>query len=161
LKSLDELPPLPGRTVVLVDVSGSMTDTLSAKSDLTRMDAAATLASIVPGDVRVFTFSSALVECPPYKGMAGVEFIKNSQEHTSTALGSAVDLINRNVPHDRMIVITDEQSADSVEPPACLNGYMINVASYQNRVGYGNWTRIDGFSENVLRWIAEHEKSAG
>ncbi len=35
---------------------------------------------------------------------------------------------------------------------------MINVASYQNGVGYGAWRHIDGFSESVLRWIAEMEK---
>ena len=34
-------PSLPGRTLVLVDVSGSMTARLSARSDLTRMDGAA------------------------------------------------------------------------------------------------------------------------
>lgn len=36
-------------------------------------------------------------------------------------------------------------------------GYMINVASARNGVGYGDWTRIDGFSENVLRFIREIE----
>ena len=41
--------------------------------------------------------------------------------------------------------------------PICKNAYMINVASYKNGVGYGAWVRIDGFSENVLRYIAEHE----
>ncbi|MBW8882871.1 MAG: TROVE domain-containing protein, partial [Asticcacaulis sp.] len=44
-----EGPVFEGRTLVLVDVSGSMDWKLSAKSDLTRMDAAATLASIIPG----------------------------------------------------------------------------------------------------------------
>jgi hypothetical protein len=34
---------------------------------------------------------------------------------------------------------------------------MINVASNRNGVGYGDWTRIDGFSENVLRFIREIE----
>src|SRR5262245_25197908 len=43
---------LPGRTLVLVDVSGSMGARLSQRSDLTRMDAAAALASVVNGDVR-------------------------------------------------------------------------------------------------------------
>jgi 60 kDa SS-A/Ro ribonucleoprotein len=35
--------------------------------------------------------------------------------------------------------------------------YLINVASYRNGVGYGRWTHIDGFSENVLRFIREFE----
>jgi hypothetical protein len=38
---------------------------------------------------------------------------------------------------------------------------MINVASAQNGVGYGDWTRIDGFSENVLAFIHAHEADDG
>lgn len=152
-----DIPPLPGKTVVLVDVSGSMGDRLSARSDLTRMDAAAALASIINGDVRVFTFSHQVVEVPPRKGMAGIDTIKRSQPHGATYLGGALQAINAQIPYDRIVVITDEQSHDSVGGPAG-KGYMINVASHQNGVGYGNWTRINGFSENVLRFIGEHER---
>ncbi len=155
--AIEALPILPGKTAVLVDVSGSMSEKLSGKSDLTRMDAAATLASIIHGDVRVFTFSHQTVEVPPRRGMAGVEAIKASQPHGGTYLGAAVAAVNAQVPHDRLIVITDEQSQDPVGSPIVKNAYMINVAAYKNGVGYGAWTRIDGFSENVLRFIAEHE----
>ena len=59
LKRIESMESLSGSTVVLVDVSGSMVGTrLSAKSDLDRLDAAAVLASIIPGAVRVFTFWS-------------------------------------------------------------------------------------------------------
>ena len=153
---IDGLPILSGTTVVLVDVSGSMNDRLSMRSDLTRMDAAAGLASIINGNVRVVTFSNQVVEVPPRRGMAGVDAIKGSQPHGGTYLGAAVRAVNAQIPHDRLIVVTDEQSADPVGGPAG-RGYMINVASYRNGVGYGPWTRIDGFSENVLRFIAEHE----
>lgn len=156
--AVEGLPILPGKTAVLVDVSGSMNDKLSGKSDMTRMDAAATLASIIHGDVRVFTFSHQVVEVPPRRGMAGVAVIKASQPHGGTYLGQAVDAINAQVSHDRLIVITDEQSHDPVGSPICKNAYMINVAAYKNGVGYGAWTRIEGFSENVLRFIAEHER---
>jgi 60 kDa SS-A/Ro ribonucleoprotein len=37
---------------------------------------------------------------------------------------------------------------------------MVNVASARNGVGYGPWTRIDGFSEAVLEFIREHEALA-
>lgn len=155
--AIDALPILSGKTAVLVDVSGSMDAALSAKSDLTRIDAAATLASIIHGDVRIFTFSHQVVEVPPRRGMAGVDAIKRSQHHGGTYLGAAVQAVHSQVPHDRLIVITDEQSADVVPPPIAQNAYMINVAAYKNGVGYGPWTRIEGFSENVLRWIGEHE----
>jgi len=156
IASLDEFPPLSGRTIVLVDVSGSMDDPLSAKSDLKRIDAAAALASIVTGDIRVFSFSNGLVEVPPRRGMAGVDAVIKSQQHGGTYLGAAVQHIN-GLPHDRLIVITDEQSHDRVPDPTAQRAYMINVASAKHGVGYGKWTHLDGFSEAVLRWIGAFE----
>jgi len=148
---------LPGKTVILVDVSGSMDAPMSGKSDLKRIDAAATLASVINGDVRVFTFSNLTKEVPPRRGMAGVDAIIRSQPHSGTELGTAVRHANALV-HDRLIVITDEQSAQPVPAPKADKAYMINVASYQNGVGYGaGWTHIDGFSEAVIRYIAAIE----
>jgi 60 kDa SS-A/Ro ribonucleoprotein len=157
--AIGEVEPLKGKTVVLVDVSGSMDEKLSAKSDLKRIDAAAALASIVTGDVRVFTFSMNLVEVPPRRGMAGVDAVIKSQDHGVTWLGKAVEVINAKVKCDRLIVITDEQSHDRVPAPVAT-GYMINVASAKNGVGYGPWVHIDGFSEAVLRFIHEYERDA-
>lgn len=167
------MTPMTGRTAVLVDVSGSMDEKLSAKSDLTRMDAAATLASMINAEsLRVFSFSNQVVEVPPRRGMAGVDAIARSQQHAGTALFDAVAAINDQVPHDRLIIITDEQvdgsaaswgarrlsgSATSMPDPNCANAYVINVASARNGVGYGKWTHLDGWSEHLLRWITEHE----
>jgi hypothetical protein len=151
-----EMPRLSGRTLVLVDVSYSMRAQLSRRSDLTRMDAAATLASVIHGDLRVFTFSMKNVEVPARRGMAGVDAVIKSQVHSNTRLGEAVSYANT-LPHDRLIVITDEQSRTPVPNPVVDQAYMINVASEERGVGYGKWTHIDGFSENVLRFIHEHE----
>lgn len=156
-EAISELPPLPGHTIVLVDVSQSMDAKLSAKSDLTRLDAAAALGAIVQGDLKLFTFSYEIVEVPPRRGMAGVEAIVKSQSHGGTYLGAALTVINK-IKHDRLIVITDEQTADRAPSPKAKHAYMINVASAKNGVGYGNgWTHIDGFSEGVLRFIHELE----
>lgn len=155
-ESIASGPRLPGKTIVLVDVSGSMDDRLSGKSDLRRIDAAAALASVISGDLRVFSFSMALAEVPPRRGMAGIDAVVRSQPHSSTYLGQAVTAIN-SLQHDRLIVITDEQSQDRVPDPVAKNAYMINVASAKNGVGYRKWTHIDGFSENVIRYISEIE----
>lgn len=166
--AIGELPVLRGRTVVLVDVSGSMDRNLSARSDMRRMDAAATLASMINAEsLRVFSFSDRAVEVPPRRGMAGVDAIIRSQPHSGTHLFEAVASINAEVPHDRLIIITDEQAhapmpltfsrRGTLPDPACPHAYMINVASAQNGVGYGKWVHLDGFSEHVLRWIMEHE----
>lgn len=169
---IEAMPVFDGTTAVLVDVSGSMNDRLSAKSDLTRRDAASTLASIIPGNIRLFSFADQTVEVPPRRGMAGIDAISQSQPTGGTRLFDAVAAVNEQVPYDRIIVITDEQATDpsrfgywirgnvSSMPNPKGKGYIINVAAYQNGVGYGPWVHIDGFSENVLRFIHEHEAHA-
>lgn len=165
-EAIAHLPNLPGKTVVLVDVSGSMDAPLSSRSDMKRIDAACALASLINGDVRMFSFSNQLVEVPPRRGMAGVDALIRSQPHQGTELLGAVAAINQQVPYDRLIVITDEQAygfdrsafaASNLHAPKG-RGYMINVASAKNGVGYGSWVHIDGFSEAVLTFVAEHER---
>lgn len=151
---------LGGLTLVMVDVSGSMEAALSAKSDMTRMDAAAGVAMIareICADCRIFTFSYHLVEIGQRHGFALRDAIINSQEHGGTYLGASVNELNK-IPHDRIIVITDEQAHDPVAGPA-KHGYMINVAPYQHGVGYGRWIHCDGFSEAVVKYIVEYEKA--
>lgn len=154
------LPRLHGKTVVLVDVSGSMKEPLSTKSDLSRFDAAAALAVLVRGicsEVRIFRFNAGTYEVPARKGMALVDAL--GRPSGGTMLGQAVVAVRAACPDmDRLIVFTDEQSSDPVGPPGC-QGYMINVATDQNGVGYGDWwTRINGFSESVVNYIVELEK---
>jgi len=161
LKSVAEQPKLAGRTVVLVDVSGSMTAPLSRRSDMQRTDAAYGLAVLlreIAEKVSVFSFSDNLVEVPARRGFALRDAIDASQRHNGTYLGKAVEELNRRAGHnpyeryDRLIVITDEQAHDSVPKPKDT-GYVINVASYKNGVGYGAWMHIDGWSEAVVEYI--------
>src|SRR5215471_13334441 len=73
LGALDEHEHLPGRTALLVDVSGSMTYALSRRSEMLRTDAAYGLAILlrkICGKVAVYTFSDNLVEVPPRRGFA-------------------------------------------------------------------------------------------
>jgi hypothetical protein len=157
LAAIDDQRRLKGRTIVLVDVSGSMAAPLSRRSDLTRMDAAAALGALVNGDTRVFTFSNEVKEVAARSGLAGIDAIVRSQPHQGTWLGKAVEHINGQ-RHDRLIVITDEQSHDEVPDPVAPRAYLINVASSRNGVGYGRWVHLDGFSEQVLRWIEAYER---
>lgn len=159
VETIYKMPPLEGKTVVLVDVSGSMEWRLSHKSDMTRMDAAAGLASVINADLDVFSFSQTLQRVPPRLGMAGVDAIRNSQRHLGTYLRRAIEHINQRIDYDRIIVITDEQSHDGICDPVADKAYLINVASNINGVGYGRWTHIDGFSENVIKFIYEFERA--
>lgn len=160
-KCLDGTTMFPGKTVLLVDVSGSMAQKVSGKSDLSRLDAACGLAMLlreVCENVAVVTFSSSTVAVSPRRGFALADAIRNSQPHSSTCLGAALEYINR-AEHDRLIVITDEQSHDKVGAPKSPLSYMINVASHQNGIGYGKWNHIDGWSESVVDYIRQLEQA--
>ena len=157
LKSVKDYVRLPGRTVLLIDVSGSMDYALSQQSEMTRIDAAcglAVLAREVCDEVEIFTFSNEVVKVPPRHGFALRDAIVKSQPHGGTYLGAAVAKVDRS--DARLIVFTDEQAHDPVAAPKGV-GYMDNVASYQHGVGFGPWRRIDGFSEAMIRWIALQE----
>ena len=148
---------LPGKTVLLVDVSGSMDAQLSRRSEMRRNDAAYGLAVLlreIAEQVSVYSFSDDLVRVPARQGFALRDAINASQPHNGTYLGKALGSIKER--YDRLIVITDEQSHDPVPSPKAL-GYMINVASYQNGVGYGRWTHIDGWSDSVIEYVRAAE----
>lgn len=164
LKCMENQPKLPGKTVFLVDVSGSMFCTrVSEKSDLDRFDAAAALAVLgreLCEEVAVLSFSSSVVQVPARRGFGLIDAIKRSQGHSATYLGAALDAVTQN-PYDRIIVITDEQSADTGREKL-HNTYIINVGGYENSLNYeGEVTRISGWSESVFDFIQmlESEKS--
>jgi hypothetical protein len=161
LKCVAETEKLPGKTIVLVDVSGSMTAPLSRRSEMQRTDAAYGLAVLlreIAEKVAVYSFSDNLVEVPARRGFALRDAIDASQRHNSTQLGNAVEKLNGNEKCDRLIVITDEQAHDRVPAPSG-KGYLINVASYKNGVGYGKWMHIDGWSEAVIEYIRALEQT--
>ena len=155
-KNLDKLE---GQTVLLVDISGSMSSQISSKSDLTRLDAARGLAILlreIGEDVKVHAFDTRtdanLVQ-------RGFELGDKLQIRGGTNIGQAVTYARTSYPKaNRTIVITDEQSYSVVGKPAG-KGYMINVANYQNGVSKsGDWENISGFSEAIAQYIVELEK---
>jgi hypothetical protein len=161
LRNFAGMEKMKGKTVLLVDVSGSMDwDNVSKHSDMTRLDAACGLAVCVRDiceEVAIYTFSSKVIRVPSRHGFALRDAVSNSQPHGGTYLAKAVKEINDKEEYDRIIVISDEQSHDGNVSPIG-KGYMINTASYQNGVGYGPWHHIDGFSEAIIRYIQEFEK---
>ena len=180
MKCVEAQDKMKGHTVLLVDVSGSMNSPLSLKSDMTRLDAANGLAILlreICEKVSIYSFSMELCQIAPRRGFALRDAIEYSQPHSGTPLGLAVqciygegkfnqiklghslsniDYTGQNLRPDRLIVITDEQTCDSVPNPIG-KGYMINVSSNRNGIGYGAWKHIDGFSESIIDWIREYE----
>ena len=150
---------LAGHTVILVDVSGSMVAPLSRRSEMLRTDAAYGLAVLlreIAEKVSVYTFSDETKRIPARRGFALRDAMESSLRHGGTRLGAALDSIKDDF--DRIVVVTDEQSHDRVPAPKG-KGYMINVASAKNGVGYGAWAHIDGWSEAVIEYIRELERS--
>ncbi len=158
LRSVGAQEKLPGRTVLLVDVSGSMIAKLAGRSEMMRTDAAYGLAVLlreIAEKVVVYTFSDKLVKVPPRRGFALRDALDASQPHQGTLLGQALNGITEE--YDRILVISDEQAHDRVPVPRG-KGYVVNVASYKNGVGYGKWIHIDGWSESVVEYIRELER---
>ena len=156
---------LAGHTVLLVDVSGSMETTISSRSEMRRTDAAYGLAILlreIAEKATIYTFSNQAKLVPSRRGMALRDALDQSQPHGGTYLGAALKQVEADCKNgfDRLVVITDEQSHDRVPAPHG-NGYVINVASARNGVGYGEWTHIDGWSEAVVDYIAELESAEG
>jgi hypothetical protein len=154
---------LRGHTILLVDVSGSMEVNLSQRSEMRRCDAAYGLAILlreIAERVTIFTFSDRAHMVPARRGMALRDALDASQAHGGTHLGRALALVEAHWSndYDRLVVITDEQAHDHVGSPHG-RGYVINVASNRNGVGYGAWTHIDGWSEAVVDYIAELESA--
>lgn len=155
MKALGAQEKLSGRTVLLVDVSGSMDAALSGRSESTRMDAAFGLGVLlreICENVEIFTFSNAVVQIAPRHGFALRDAMKNSQPHSGTYLAQSLTALHAKFDYDRIIVITDEQTHDGIVSPKG-KGYVVNVSSNKNGVGYGQWMHIDGWSEAILDYI--------
>ena len=140
---LRNVPALPGRTLVLVDRSGSMFTPLSARSRVTRADAAALFGAAVAAraasaDLVEVGTGSAVVRPRPAESLLRVVERFGNLGGTNTA--AAVRAHYRR--HDRVLIVTDEQAWDGwrgQDPtkaiPSHVPVYTWNVAGY--RYGHG------------------------
>lgn len=138
--SLANVPELPGRTLVLVDRSGSMFGTISGKSELTRADAAAVFGAALAlrnvGRVDLVEFGSGSKVVPVRQGDSLLKTVDRFHEMGGTYTAAATRMHYRG--HDRVVIVTDEQSYDG-DPgaiiPAHVPLYTWNLAGY--RLGHG------------------------
>lgn len=160
-KCLGDHEKLAGKTVLVVDNSGSMDSAVSGKSELRRVDAACALAMLlreVCDECQIVVFGSTAGLIRPRRGFALRDAIVDSEHSGGTETDNALKVAARE-GYDRCIVITDEQSHTSIGGPAKgARGYFINVASNQNGIGYRQWTHIDGWSEAVVDYIGQYER---
>jgi 60 kDa SS-A/Ro ribonucleoprotein len=173
-RSLAGQEKLKGRTALVVDTSPSMwMAKVSAKSEMDRFEAAAALAILcreVCEDVTVYAFNNKAYEVPARRGFALRDALSQTKGDASCG-GLAVQMANER-GYDRIVVLTDgqwhvmgqgrvlrEEDAKVLSPaPLTERAYMVNVANYQNGVGYGKWTAIDGWSEAIVTYIQAFEQ---
>ncbi|MDP5226611.1 MULTISPECIES: TROVE domain-containing protein [Arthrobacter] len=109
--TLGNIPELPGRTLVLVDRSGSMWSRLSARGELLRVDAANMFGAALAlkaerADLVAFGTDSRKI--PFRRGTSLLRLADQSESLGGTETRKAVERHYRG--HNRVIVITDEQA---------------------------------------------------
>lgn len=178
LRVYSSLPKLPGFTVFVMDVSGSMGSRVSAKSQSTRLTAGFAMAALA----REQCESVAIYATAGDDGLGrhktkrvansrGFSLIDELEKQTRSLGGGGIftrqcleyiqnDLDNEEV--DRIIVFSDSQDCDrtnKIPKPFGTYNYIVDVSSHTNGVNYnGAWTaEISGWSEHFLSFIAASE----
>lgn len=183
LKAAANQPRLCGRTLLIVDVSGSMFSRVSAKSELSRLDCAkamAILASEVCDDYEIVcTAGNDITRIGahewiqyPIRGFDMMKQIKGTCRRighggifTRQCLEWCKDKFAGMKPFDRIIVFSDSQDCDypdkRVPKPFAPLNYICDISCNTHGIAYnGVWTaEISGFSEHFLSYIAQCEQS--
>ncbi|MDG9715144.1 TROVE domain-containing protein [Streptomyces sp. DH24] len=162
--SLANVPALPGRTLVLVDRSGSMfCSRLSDRSELNRADAAAifgTALALRAADADLVEFGTTSKEVRFRRGESVLKILGRFGDLGGTDTTEAVRRHYRK--HDRVLIVTDEQytyhrHGDPTEQvPAQVPVYTWNLAGY--RAGHGpsgkaNRHTFGGLSDAAFRMV--------
>ncbi len=141
--SLANVPALGGRTLVLVDRSGSMFCSLSRRSAVTRADAAAAFGAALAvraASADLVQFGTGSEPVTARRGESVLVLAERMGNLGGTDTAAAVRRHFRR--HDRVVIVTDEQAwagSHGADPttvvPARVPVYTFNLAGY--RFGHG------------------------
>ncbi|WP_151478508.1 TROVE domain-containing protein [Streptomyces albicerus] len=162
--SLANVPALPGRTLVLVDRSGSMFySRLSDRSELDRADAAAifgTALALRAADADLVEFGTTSGRVKFRKGESVLKVLERFGDLGGTNTTEAVRKHYKK--HDRVLIVTDEQATYShygdptEQVPAHVPVYTWNLAGYRaghGPSGKGNRHTFGGLSDAAFRMV--------
>jgi hypothetical protein len=169
--SLANVPQLPGRTLILVDTSGSMNAGFSRDGTLMRWDAAAVFGIALgqrcaAADVVSFAgggYHRPLSKVFPLHG--GESLLKSLDRWKGGGyfLNGGTDtpgaLRTHFAGHDRVVILTDEQAGHGgvdTAVPAAVPMYTWNLAGYQHGhapSGFGTRHTFGGLSDAAFRMI--------
>jgi hypothetical protein len=177
MHSLTNVPTVPGRSLVLVDMSGSMGSSFSKDGSLQRWDAAAlfgiAFAMVNPASDLV-AFSSATKVFTPRTGATVLaELVSWEKEGYTMGAGTetaaALQQHFKLGKHDRVLILTDEQAASSYGAsvgrsiPAEVPMYTWNLAGYKYGhapSGIGNRHTFGGLTDQAFSMIPMIESLA-
>ncbi|MGI5482164.1 TROVE domain-containing protein [Streptomyces lavendofoliae] len=169
--SLASVPELPGRTLVLVDRSGSMFDTPGGQTRLNRADSAAIFGTALAlraerADLVEFGTGSRRVD--PEPGESLLRVVDRFHDLGGTNTAQAVE--RHYAGHDRVVVVTDEQAGYTpwIDPfeavPRNTPVYTWNLAGYARGHTAGGPHRhtFGGLSDAAFRLIplVERDRAA-
>lgn len=172
--SLNHIPEFAGRTLILIDTSGSMSNKMSDRSELQCWDAAAIFGLALSQRCEhadVVSFSDRSIVFPLQKGASLLVMLEAFRRGFFQGLRTATEAAVRTNfnAHDRVVILTDEQAnyhgygdvASAV--PAHIPVITFNLAGY--RVGHassGTPTRITigGLSDQAFKLLPALERRA-
>jgi hypothetical protein len=169
--SLSNVPRFKGRTLVLVDTSGSMKDTVSDKSSVRHVDVGAlvgvTLAARSEGPVDLVQFATtwAQVHLPKATSvLKGVELVNNKVNSVGYGTNTAQALRASYAGHDRVVIVTDGQAfyawgggSVSGSVPANVPLFGIDTTGYSASsidTSKPNRYEVGGFSDKLFTMIS-------
>ena len=134
--TVENIPELPGRSLVLVDRSGSMFMPVSGKSNMIRAEVGALFGAALalrnPGRVTLVQYGSTAHEVPYRAGGSVLRLMGQFTNLGGTYTAAATRQFYNG--HDRVLVVTDEQHHDGGAGsvvPSRIPVYTWNLAGYR------------------------------
>lgn len=142
--SVANYPRLAGRTVVAVDVSGSMRCSLSANSTVSYADVAALLGACVvrlSDDCVLYTFASDAKRVPVFAGASVLETMDRLRGNGGyTNMAAVFDAMERDrVDCDRLVLLSDYEVNWDFRDYTGRQTLQSRMGEYRRRVGHKVW----------------------
>lgn len=180
IEAYKNLPKLPGKTLFIVDVSGSMGYLTSGNSTFNRMDQACAMAILAANQCEDYELiATAGNDCSRIQASEWIQYPKRGFAlapqimDTRRVIGGGGIFTRqclewcgnkfKDQKFDRIIIFSDSQDCDypnkRIPKPFGTYNYIVDVSAHTKGVNYkGVWTaEVSGWSEHFLTYIAALE----
>lgn len=180
IEAYKNLPKLPGKTLFIVDVSGSMGSLTSGNSVFNRMDQACAMAILAANQCEDFELvATAGNDYSKIQASEWIQYPKKGFDLATQIMDTRKNIGGGGIftrqclewcrdkfkgqEFDRIIIFSDSQDCDyankRIPKPFGKHNYIVDVSAHTKGVNYkGVWTaEISGWSEHFLTYIAALE----